>query len=288
MEISDSDYVLLKQEAAARGISVEQLLVELGQLPELPKEEKPQPAHVSPEPVSRQAMPEFEITEDDESAGPSGVADLPLPPEEPTEEATPQVSSGPGTLARVCPHCGVSPATPPLSTPTREDKLLFLQCLLGDTLFKKEYTAFGGNVRFAFRTLRTAELDLIYQEAFDLKSKNIIQTAEDFYQHVFSTRVYVQLLSVTSTFGIRHGLPDGLLRRICPEATSTWDELCPENEAKESLFTRITGYINSKVLRTEPIMSAAKTFCEDFNKLVVTLELNKNNDPFWKEIETPP
>lgn len=287
MQISDSDYKLLKQEADARGISVDQLLVEIGQLPELPKnEEKSLQDQPASQPIPRPAMPDFEITED-ESTGPSGVADLPLPPEEPVEPPT-NTSATTGTLQQVCPHCGMSPTSPVLSTPTREDKLLFLQCLLGDTLFKKEYATFGGNVRFAFRALRTAELDLIYQEAFDLKSKNIVQTAEDFYQHVFSTRVYAQLVSVKSTFGVRHNLPDGLTRRSCPDATSTWDELCPETEAKEPLFVRITGYINSKVLRTEPIMAAAKSFCEEFNKLIVTLELNKGNDPFWKEIETPP
>lgn len=190
----------------------------------------------------------------------------------------------------MCPHCGLDPEQLALAVPTREEKLMFLHCLLGDQLFKKSYALFGGRLQLAYRMLRTAELDYLWREALQEQRRGRLMTAQDCYDYIVNLRVYVQLVSVTAMSGIKNTMPDGLTRQACPDAIQTWDELLPEPEAADgpSLLQRIQEHVNQNVLRMEAVLTSARTMCDQFNKVVVVLEMNKTSDPFWSEIETPP
>jgi len=280
MDINEKDMALLKREAAARRIPVEQLLQEL---------EVAQPPVKSPEPAPTQSfaeMPSFEISDDGED-GANVEPELPPFAEEPPTDKSPAL----GTVTKICPHCGLNPEQTALAVPTSEDKLLFLHCLLGDQLFKKAYPLFGGRLNLAYRMLRTAELDYLWREALQEQRKGRLLTAQDCYDYIANLRVYMQLVSVTARSGIKNVLPDGITRQTCPDAVQTWDELLPRTPdvADElPLVQRIQEYVNNNVLRMEAVLNSARTMCDQFNRVVVVLELNKANDPFWSEIETPP
>lgn len=303
MQLSDTDYKVLELEAKAQGVSVEKLLEDLGHLLQPAPESvqpvvaaPPQPAEPAPQPAqsrNRVDVPEIGIIETDSDTDEVLIeADVmpELPPELPDEPAYDETPVSDGTIGKSCPHCGLDPSQAALAVPTRADKLFFLQCLLGDTIFKKSYDVFGGKISFAFRLLRTAELDFLYREALQSYHRGLITSTADFYTYIASLRVYVQLLSVTSQFGARNTLPDGLTVDTSPDAVLTWDKVCPEgdDDTKTTLLERVQRHINAKVLRTETVLESAKTLCDQFNALVVVLEKNKMNDPFWYEIETPP
>lgn len=309
MQLTDSDYEVLRLEAESRGVSVETLLQEYGHLlqpepapvqkPVSVVEAKPAPTATPPEPVKEPTpVPEFDVLEVDEDGNvlftadesSDSVASATMPDLPPELDETPAAAPASGVVAAQCAYCGMDPLKPAYPVPSREDKILFLHCLLGETVFKKSYAVFGGKIRFAFRMLRTTELDYLYQEAFRAQRRGLLTSSADYYTFLRGLRVYVQLAEVTTAFGIRLTLPGGLTQASSPDAAQTWDMLCPEDpENKDlTLLERIQRYINREVLRSEAVLESAKELCEEFNKLIMVLELNKNNDPFWKETDTPP
>lgn len=281
MNLDEQDMAILQLEARARRVSIEQVLDELqAAAPATAPEAAQELPKTQPDP-----LPDFEIAADDTA--------IPEPDLPPFESETPSDAAAQlGTIDKVCPHCGLDPTQTALAVPTKEDKLLFLHCLLGDQLFKKSYSLFGGRLQLSYRMLRTAELDFLWREALQAQRAGQLLTAQDCYAYIVNLRPYLQLDSITSTSGIRRVLPDGITRQTCPDAIQTWDELCPAVEAEEGktlpLLHRIQEYVNQHVLRVEAVLTSARTMCDQFNKVVVVLEMNKASDPFWNEIETPP
>jgi hypothetical protein len=181
--------------------------------------------------------------------------------------------------------------------PSRQDKLFFLHCLLGDQLFSKSFSCFNGVVTFTFRSLRSAELDILYQETFLARQRGVVITAEDAATYMLGLRLYAQLCSVRVSGGSSIQLPGGLTKASSPDAAETWDMRHPIQsgtmpllvaDPTKTLFTQIQDDVCAKVLKRDTLVRAARIFNDRFCSLVAHLELHMMDDPFWNEIETPP
>lgn len=319
-EINDLEFEILKRSAESRKIPVEQLLEELGKMKrtESVTTERPKPQENTETPKERsrsEFVPEFEtvfidgveVSPDDIDATEStdGVfvmtdSDEDLPPAAETDtpdEGSLQSEEKLGTIVSLCPHCGMKPDEPPTTVPDRADKLLFLHCILGEQLFTKTYSCFDGAVELTFRTLRAAELDILYQETFVARRRGMLVTTEDAASHMLSLRMYAQLLSVRTSHGLRVNLPDGLTKFTSPDASKTWDSLYPvqsesspvlESDPTKTLLLQIQSHIVREVLKSDTIVRAARLFNDRFCALISAMELRILDDPFWRPTETPP
>jgi hypothetical protein len=291
-KLSDEDKKLLQEIAKAKGKSLEEMLVELGHA------KKPEVVESSPEtdePVV------FSATKTEEAVTPPAVTATTAEPELPpaaAEEPEPEIkqeedesAQGMATARSVCSHCGWDQAIPPIPEPERQDKIIFLQAILGQKVFTKQFLLFGGNLRVTFRSLTVREIDALYVETFKAQKAGVIDNTTDYYEFLNRQRLYLQLTHISSNqFALHITLPDGYTEETHPNAGTYWDNFLKSEKQEEpntSLMLRIQDYILSNVLKTEHLQRTINHACGRFNRMVAKLEANVDNENFWKETEPP-
>lgn len=201
----------------------------------------------------------------------------------PQESATGLTPSAPPP----CPHCGWDPTREDIPEPEYHDKMSFLQALLGQKPYLKEYPLFGGAVRVTFRTLTTQEADACWKQA-NCDSRRLNFTSElDLHEKVNRYRVYMQTLRMESR-EFDHELPDGLSEDYNPNANAHWTFDPSDVPEGETPLPLVEEYMLKHVMRTEALGRAVTMICQQFNRLVSKMEAMVDNSDFWNPTEEQP
>lgn len=308
--ISKEERELLLEVAKAKGQTLEQVLTDLGHnLTPKPEETPVEPEIVfsggetkEPPPLPTEAP--IRVVEEAKAVfEPKIVPEVELPPPPAADEgpSVPPPADGedeeddaPSTINHICVQCGWDQNVPVIPEPEHQDKIGFLQAILGQQVFSKRYALFGGNLRVTFRTLTIREIDTLYQETFRAQKAGIISTSADYYEYLNRQRLFLQLTALAATQTALHiKLPDGLTPETHPDANSYWiDFLKAENAYQEpdsnnpnspTLLMQIQDYVLGKVIRTEQLQRTITHTCNKFNRLVARLEACVDNPDFWSE-----
>lgn len=308
-KITDEEKNLLVEVAKAKGKTLEELLIELGHIkppqPEAKVEFKGEavesPAVVAePIAVAEPAVAENQIPRFDENVQPE--FEPPPAPEESEQQVKVEAAEPPttlGTVRQLCVQCGWDQEQPTIPEPEHQDKIAFLQAVLGQKVFSKRFAIFGGHLRLTFRTLTIREIDALYQETFRAQKAGLISTAVDYYEYLNRLRLYLQLTSMSSAqTAMQIKLPEGLTPETHPEATSYWEKHLRDagvfkepdaaNPDTPTLLLQIQDFILTNVLKTEHLQRTVTHTCNKFNQLVVKLEACVDNPNFWNETEPRP
>ena len=177
-----------------------------------------------------------------------------------------------------CPHCEMELAAPTAAEPTEHDKHAYLQTVIGEKPFTKDFELFGGQLIATFRVLTNMEIDAIYRQAYLERERKTIDTVADFYERVNRFRLYLQLvrLRTADRNGFDHEMPDGLSPTTNPSASVCWQS--PDIEP----LPAIEKYLLAHVLKNESLNRITMQNCAKFNQLVLKLETATNNPDFWK------
>jgi hypothetical protein len=308
-KISDEEKNLLIEVAKAKGKTLEELLTDLGHIkppqPEAKVEFKGQaaespavvlePVAVTEPVVAEEPIPQFEKNVQPEFEPPPA-------PEETEQQDKPEAAepaTSLGTLRQICVQCGWDQERPTIPEPEHQDKIAFLQAVLGQKVFSKRFAIFGGHLRLTFRTLTIREIDALYQETFRAQKAGLISTAVDYYEYLNRLRLYLQLTSMSSAqTAMQIKLPEGLTPETHPEAGSYWEkhlrdagvfkELDSTNPDTPTLLLQIQDFMLTNVLKTEHLQRTITHTCNKFNQLVVKLESCVDNPNFWNETEPRP
>lgn len=197
-----------------------------------------------------------------------------------------------GSALHICPQCGWDHNTPVIEAPSHNDKLGFLQMLLGQKVFSKRYLLYAGHLRLTFRSLTLREIDILYQETFKASKSGVIATSADYYEYLNRLRLYLQLTNLSAQQSALHiTLPTGLTKETHPSAESFWDVFLrdkgcykEETENGPTLVEQVKDYILTKVLCTEHLHRIVSHACNKFNRLVVKLEVCVDDPNFMNEI----
>jgi hypothetical protein len=254
----DDTATVASREAAPLGLAVE----EEPELPPMSAEAASEAPELPPE------APELPPLVDEDEA--PGAMDDPPP-----------LSAGGSTPHENCPHCGWDLKSPTVQEPSYDEKMGFLQSVLGQRTFVNQYEIFGGAVTVRFRTLTTKEMDVIYSQVFHEREAGIVTTVQDYWEKVNRYRLYLQLVYLAAKDGsFTHQLPYGYSEDTNPHAESYYEF---EPETPDGTFlAKVENHILENVLRTESIQRTTNTLCARFNRLLSKLEALVDNSDFWK------
>ena len=254
----DDAQTVPSREAAHIGLAVE----DEPELPQMPVEQASEVPELPPE------TPELPpLVDEEEVPG--------------TEDAPPPLSAGGVAQHENCPHCGWDLKSPTIQEPSYEEKMGFLQSVLGQRTFVNQYEIFGGAVMVRFRTLTTKEMDIIYSQVFSEREAGVVTTVQDYWEKVNRYRLYLQLVYLAAKDGsFTYQLPHGYSEDTNPHAESFY-EFEPENP-EGTFLPQIENHILENVLRTESIQRSVNTLCARFNRLLAKLEALIDNSDFWK------
>jgi hypothetical protein len=277
-KISDIEMKALLQIAQSKGQTLDELLTSLGyQEPAAPVAATADES----EPVvtfSAAATPAIPATPMAAMAAP------PPPPAEP-DEPEPEETTGSNTTGHRCVHCNWDQSIPDTAQPTHNDKLAFLQSVLGQTIFEQEAPLFGNAIKVRFRTLNIREIDLIYAHVYQLQKDGQVATVEDYYETINRIRVYLQLVSIVGSNSLIHQqFPRGINAQTSPGVTDLWSDKLKVTET-DQILGAIETFVIEQVLKTESLQRAITKACARFNILVAKLEACADDPDFWNETE---
>ena len=292
--MSDEEKKVLEEVAKAKGQTLDEALEELGHAVQREDEtvsieepkvvvEEPVPVPVDPPDddltVKVEEPPAFEPP-------PAEEEEIQAVEEEPVEQ---DLEQGFATVNNVCIQCGWDQSNPVIGEPDKHEKLAFLQCLLGQKVFSKNYKLFGGQLKIGFRTLSIKEIDALYASTFTAQKAGVIATTADYYQYLNRLRLYLQITSLSSQVGALHiRLPDGFTEETHPGAKSCWDTYLKDKGVyieDKPLVDQVADYVVLEVLKSEHLQRVVTNQCNKFNRLVAKLEACVDNQDFWKETE---
>lgn len=224
---------------------------------------------------SDETMVEIDIAPPDSPEPAAPAASVASKP--PAEE---KLSTLGGDTLTNCPHCDWPLSMPDIPEPSNIDKQAFLQSILGQKPFVKEYDLLGGALRVTFRTLTSKELDVVFaQAAYDRQQHNLSEI--DFWEKVNRYRLYLQLLKLEAPGQYTFDLPDGLSPETNVYAQAHWKLPEPEHP-RDTGLPHIEQFIISDVLSSEILYGAIHNKCARYNRLVAKLGALVDNSDFWK------
>lgn len=221
----------------------------------------------------------------------SAAKDAALEIEHEADERTPS-PTGANYRPTHCPHCDFDLSNVEgIEPPTAADKSSFVQTMLGQKPFTKEYNLFGGNLIVAFRTLTTREVEVVYQQAYlDRKSEKAVEEV-DYFEMLNRYRFILQIASVRAAEagGMVHNLHEGYSQATNPSAATHWvsPEQAAEFEEGQTGLPTIEQWVLDEVLSTEPLFRAVNNACNQFNRLVIKMEALADNSDFWRPTGAP-
>ena len=200
-----------------------------------------------------------------------------VPPEPP--KAEPEGVSDTGGDTKNCPHCGWDFTQPTIEEPSYVEKQSFLQSILGQKSFLREYSLFGGSLKVVFRTLTTAEVDKIYAQVLGESKNGELPTMLDYWEKINRYRLYLQVFRLEVPNVKVHDLPEGFTEETNPHAASHWKVNLAGPE--DTGLPAVADYVAKEVLGVESVHRCVQTQCTRFNRLVSRLEALMDNSDFW-------
>ncbi len=252
-----------------------------------PEPPAPPPAEEPSDPMAAMGIDLDRLGDGDELVVelPTSRDEQPKVREEAAGEAEAPAPSAVGATAPVteCPHCGWSLELPDIPEPDYGEKQAFLQSILGQKSFIKEYDLLGGALKVRFRTLNVREIDIIYRQVFLERERGVVQTIDDYWERTNRYRLYLQTCQLTSA-SFHHDLPDGYDAETSPHAEAHW-KFDPPEDPRETGLPIIESYFVDCILTTEHLNRAINNQCLRFNRLVAKLEAMIDNSDFWRPTE---
>lgn len=186
------------------------------------------------------------------------------PPPQPAEPvATPD--AGARDLTIYCAHCGWDQKQPDPTEPSNMDKRGFLQAVLGDGRFIKQYSLFDNKLIVVYRTLTAQESEHCWSA---LQAANQTMTHNDIYQKIIEYRLACGLESVTLAGGGTTTIP-------------TLDEFLAEGVDLLEIVERI----RKEIIKYEPLWRVTGVTFTKFQRLVEKMEARAADPNFWKATE---
>jgi hypothetical protein len=208
------------------------------------------------------------------AASPEAAQTQETPPEAPQA-----AMSDPGSTATAyCPHCGWDMSAEDIPDPDEDDRISFLQSVLGQQSFQKQYNLLGGNMIVRFRTLTAQEIDVVYRQVYKEREAGELVTEMDYWERLNRYRLYLQIAFVQAGDKQRD-LPDGLSKESNPHCTAVWT--IPEGTDP---LKAIEQWIMHNVLPSETLSRIVQNTCSQFNRVVAKLEARVEDADFWKGI----
>lgn len=117
-------------------------------------------------------------------------------------EAQPQGDGGGLLVPAACPHCGFDLKKDDPTEVTSDDKLAFVQAVLGQGRFRKTYDLLGGRLKVTFRSLLVSESNMAFRQVLvdaqaDLKNRMVSDTPF-YWRNLTTYRTILALESVDS------------------------------------------------------------------------------------------
>lgn len=175
----------------------------------------------------------------------------------------------------VCPHCGWDTRKEELVEITEDDKLDFVQSILGGIRFKKVYELFGGRLKVTFRALTTAESDTAYKQL-------IIDAQNDVQSKIIgdSSFYWRTLMAYRSVMGVEKIESDANIIEVPPVLEIDVDEEdYPKPNTKiYALFDKLV----EQIMPTELMRSTITHVYTEFQTLCEKLQVMAESPDFWK------
>ena len=214
---------------------------------------------------------------------PEIIDDL-IQPKAETKTYTPQESSADtsadsGLMSKdailTCPHCGWDTTKADLVEIDADDKLDFVQSILGGIRYKKVYEIFGGRLKVTFRTLTTAESDMAYKQLVvdaqnDVQSK-IVGDTSFYWRTLMAYRVAMAVERLESDVNIVE-IPPILEIEVDDEKYQ---------RPNTKLFALFDDLVE-QIIPTELMRNTISHLYTEFQSLCEKLQAMAEQKDFWK------
>jgi hypothetical protein len=243
---------------------------------ETKKEQSRKPSYVDP-PLDPKIFKEPEVIDDlisttpqpKKEEAPKATAE-PEKPNVPVSE-TGLVNHGPS----LCPHCGWDTTKTELTEVSDDDKMDFVQSILGGIRFKKSYAVFGGKITIVFRSLTTAESDMAYKQLIvdaqnDLQSK-ILSDTSFYWRTLMAYRAMMSIERIEST--------DNVIE--VPPITEIEVDASEYPKPNTKLFALFDNLIE-QLMPTEVMRNTVTHLYTEFNSLCEKLQAMAESKDFWQ------
>jgi hypothetical protein len=194
-----------------------------------------------------------------------------------TEEKKPVSDSGVFNTDAVitCPHCGWDTRNKDLVEVTDDDKMDFVQSILGGIRFKKIYELFGGKLKVTFRTLTTAESDMAYKQLI-VDAQNDVQTkilgdTSFYWRTLMAYRAIIAVEKIESSENIVEIPP---IHEIAVDE----DSYTKPNTKLSAVFDDLV----EQIMPTEIIRNTISHLYTEFQSLCEKLQAMSESKDFWK------
>jgi len=184
-------------------------------------------------------------------------------------------TGGTGSLLKQCPHCHWELNQPDIPDPDIADRQLYLQSLLGEQPFQKQYRLLGGALTITFRELSPREIDLCYKQAHLMRKAGKLDSYEDFFEVLTRFRICLQLVQL--------GTPETV--HNFPTSAAEWAGSEPVETPTETVLPRIEESLYADVIKTETLNTLVGGELSRFNRLLAKLAANSHNENFWSATE---
>lgn len=189
-----------------------------------------------------------------------------LEPEVKKEPVTPIV-----TADSLCVHCGWPIGNSDDTEPTKADKQMFVAAVLGQKRYIKEFSLFGGQLRVAFRTLRTEEIDMVIKQLTkDWNDGKLSGPA----QSVAEATRYQMILALDA---VETNI--GLVKQPTLEE---YDYDPKDIPTGGTVLPQIVEHITNEVLTMEPLRRAVAKAYGHFLDTTSKLEAMAETSSFWE------
>lgn len=173
-----------------------------------------------------------------------------------------------------CQHCGWDLKKDEPEQATDLDKLNFVQSVLGQIPFKKQYELLGGRMLVTFRSLSSEESDMTFtQVAWDAGRGDILEEGQ-YFRTLTDYRMVLSLSSIKTADGVSHNLPDSV---------HSWNT--DKVPAKATKLIHIVPWVYSNILKADSLRRAVAACHYRFQRLLENMEAHIDDSDFWSAIE---
>lgn len=204
----------------------------------------------------------------------------PPPPSEPETEAAPEHDhdEGAGGLLPItrCPRCLWNMAHSFEAEPTEEDRRTFVAAILGGKRFRKQYGVMGNKFRVTFRSMTTAESDLVFRQLRLDQLRGIILGDADYFGRLTMYRLACMVDNIAQGDGT-------IIADVPPIMDIPYDE--PEfGTPEQTRLLPLLEWFNAEICKTESMRHIVAQQHRDFQRIVEALETQTSDPSFWEEI----
>jgi len=259
LDFSEKDITELSPEEAARANQVAASVIQAARDAKLLDDEMPAEADASVRDAVRIASAGPELQDDTQSDNYATG----MPKEQSEAFAAPDTTP--------CSRCGWPKHLSDPVEPTEDDKLVFVQAMLGQKQFTKSYKLFGDRIAIHIRSIMPHEADAIWSQIAADYDAGRIKTAIDERDYGHRYRACLQVIGI-----------EGLDRHVTlPQSYRAWVETLPAESAAEPIRA-IYDTLQEKLAVSESIHRTLTNTVAEFNQLQFKMEANSQNPDFWK------